>query len=343
MNGAVKQNGNGPIVVNRGKTVQKYTVIQPKNPNFVPERRIIERATSLFAPLYDDHMQDTGHAPKMEGMLCDLLAVAGDHPIIRIVDIGAGTGNLLGRFPLKLRSRISDVSERRNQGPIELVALDESRDMMRIAINRMRRRLEGTIERAQNSSNKLRIFGKDYVTDSRQVSDDNVQILQHHDGGVSTDLVVVKFLIRDAVDIDRIPEIQNCDIVLSSYIYHWLRGLDLKQEIAKKTFDILREGGHFLSLEEWPLVVGASATELEQCARTQFLQDLADAVIQATTPINIDDLRELFKSIGFDPIMKTLRYKINLGNAHDLYGTALKKPKNNNGFELDVIHNGNNR
>lgn len=312
------RDGNGGRIIAENGT--KNRIIRPGTNPDIPTVRYARRVMSRFELLYDRHMYKTGHYQTMNLMLRDFeTSLVGSR---KVVDIGSGTGvNLAYIAQALMAEEILDLESRQNEGPITLIALDNSRGMIRRSKIRMRKALE-EIRRCDQSGADLQII-EDVEHPTKMVLALVRKKKQKTGRKTTNDLVVVKFVTRNMLAVDQgrgelRQVVQDADIVLQSYIYHWLRGMEEKRMAIEKTFGIIKEGGRLISLEENPLVVTINDNNTASVK-------LAEAIEKATTVIDIEDLHKMFMDAGFGPILHGSRRR-EIDRYHSMFGIVVEKP-----------------
>ncbi|MFA5050308.1 MAG: class I SAM-dependent methyltransferase [Candidatus Micrarchaeia archaeon] len=306
-------------VVKVGNTKSKVLVPADKKIMLPTQKRI--EIIGKFEPLYDEHMYVTGHYDLMKFLIKRLSAIyetglqIGDY----IVDIGAGSGVMLGELALIKQKSILNLDLREDNGSIKMIAMDLSPEMLKRAKSRIERRMRRIISQDQGTYGKdgsYKIYGA-----GAKIEDLNEPLTLTKQNGHEIDLLEVKFMVSDAMNLDDIPnpwELTskiNPDTIITSYCFHWFED---KIKIAQQIHNVLKPNGNFISIEEFPLVV----TLIEG---NRVSMELAKAIEEATTVIDIDELHHrLFPNSGLRPVSGT-QFEYPIDKLHRMYANAYEK------------------
>lgn len=110
-----------------------------------------------------------------------------------------------------------------------------------------------------------------------------------------------KFYQKDILDLGDIVAQEGApDTVIVSYCFHWLNNkAGCTEKAIKKIHSVLKEGGYFISIDEWPWNIGFN----------NFL--ITDFVRENTKPIRLEEeLYQLIRQNGFEEVGDTIIYNI---------------------------------
>lgn len=144
--------------------------------------------------------------------------------------------------------------------------------------------------------------------------------------------IEVKFYQKDILDLDDIVIQEGApDTVMVSYCFHWLNGFDCAKKAIKKIHSVLKEGGYFISIEEWPLNIGFNGSPINEFIKENTRQMLLE-----------EELYPLIRQNGFVDVGDTIIYNIDKFDSkgvleyqklrygsfnpnHEMYGKVFRK------------------
>lgn len=291
----------------------------------VPLSRIIETFSGRkFADAYDPHMYIV-HYPLMQAILGFMYAqgLLGGRVTL---SPGCGTGVLEAHYIRNvLDGKIRNVKERERDGPVELICLDASDDMLGLALKRFQRMLFPYASDIDADCNILpssgSVFG-DLFSGFKITTKTNI------------DLLKVYLISKDMAKIDELGIKENSiDSVILSYCMYWLRRgtgedgkeIDDKGKTIQALTRILGIGRCIISIEEDPLVV----TTVAEGESTELLMDYARLVDECTSePRSIGGVRDIFIEKPGLIIVPSSLIEYQLDAYHTVHGTAFRKLAN---------------
>lgn len=133
----------------------------------------------------------------------------------------------------------------------------------------------------------------------------------------------IKFYQQNMTQLNRVVEREGKpDVIIVSYCFHWLNRQGIVEEVVKGIYRNLKEGGYFISFEECPLNISIK-------------KEVIDFIRDANEEMNLEELYQLVKRVGFAKNSEALIYNIDtkrrlkLGNflpKHEMYGKVFQKP-----------------
>lgn len=127
----------------------------------------------------------------------------------------------------------------------------------------------------------------------------------------------IRLIKGEAQEISKKIKNNSADTVVCSYCFHWFG--PNKEKIVGEIYKILKFGGYFISLEEYPLVV----TEcISHHGIPCLLNNLKKDVKNVARPIEIKKLYKMFQSFGFKLVKSE---NLDIDNEHKIYGAVFLK------------------
>jgi SAM-dependent methyltransferase len=313
-----KQSSHKPLIIYRSSN---YKLSHP------PQRKFVCDVTERFSPLYDEWMSET-HYPNMSSILAHYIEAK--YVGRKVADIGCGTGVLSSLFLTRLYSNYVSAVLKGDlplpRSPVILFCVDLSESMLGLAkknivgalhkIVRISDQFSSPFSLQRPSKEQKPMLG---LIESQDISKQVHLVVKKE--GAQKELINVHFVRGHATTLLYLNEAKDLDTVLVSYVFHWFRGLSEKKEVARLLYEVLRPGGNFISIEEYPLTVRCDLHP------TPEMLALAALIKKATTVLPMPELYELFEEVGFRLIPEANRL-LPIDEYHYMFGRVFEKPKN---------------